>query len=46
LRVQTSRAIDQNEITYALALLRPPPNHCQPVAQAFCGLAGQSLAGR
>ena len=29
-----------------LALLRPPLDHYQPIAQGFCGLAGQSLAGR
>jgi hypothetical protein len=46
LRVQTSRATDQDEITYVLALLRAPLNDCQPIAQGFCGLAGQSLAGR
>jgi hypothetical protein len=45
LRVQTSRAPDQDEITYALALLRPL-NDGQPIAQGFCALAGQSLAGR
>jgi hypothetical protein len=46
LRVQTSRATDQDEITHALARLRPPMNHGQPIAWGFCGLAGQSLAGR
>ena len=46
LRVQTLRATDQDEITYTPALLRPPLNHCQPVAQGFCGLTGLSLAGR
>jgi hypothetical protein len=46
LRVQTSRATDQDEITYALALLRPPLNHRRPIAQGFGGLDGQSLAGR
>jgi hypothetical protein len=33
-------------MTYALALLGPPMNHCQPIAQGLCGLVGQSLAGR
>jgi hypothetical protein len=46
LRVQTSRANDQDEITYALGLLRPHLNYFQPIARGFCGLAGQSLAGR
>ena len=37
MRVQTSRAANQDEITYALALLRPLLNHCQPITQGFCG---------
>ena len=46
LRVQTPRATDQNEIAYTLALPQPSLNHRQPIAQGFCGLAEQSLAGR
>jgi hypothetical protein len=46
LRVQTSRATDQDKITHGLARLRPLMNHGQPIAWDFCGLAGRSLAGR
>jgi len=44
LRVQTPRAADQDEITYALA--RRVLKHCPPIARGFRRLAGQSLAGR
>jgi hypothetical protein len=35
-----------HEVTYALARLRPPHNHCRLTARGLCGLAGEFLAGR
>lgn len=46
MRVRTSRATDPGAVTCAPALLRPAVNHCQPVAQGLCGLAGHSGTDR
>jgi hypothetical protein len=48
LRVQTSRATDQHEITCAPVGLWPPLNQCRPIARDFCGcahVAGWLMAG-